>query len=214
MKYLLLLIPLVTHAQLYGRAGGSLAGFATSVSNGYHTSTDDKLSYHAGLGYQQSLTRRLALVPEIQYADERMTIRRSSDYDASFGALYSSRFSYLNIPVLLRLTWGRLYAEAGPQASLLVGGHEMGTVHVNQTIIYPSHDVTDPRIGYRRFDAGASVGVGAWFSARLGVNARLYQGLLSLTHDAGANTAHLYRQSFQASLTYQLATTPGSNLYR
>lgn len=203
-----LLLANAAHAQLGLRGGGNFSGFATSTNNGYRTMTNNKLSYQAGLFYKQSLTQHLFLVPEIQYSNEQMTIRRSSDYDASFSAIYVSNFSYLNVPVLFRVTWGSIYVEAGPQAGILVGGHETGTINVNQTTLHIDHDATDPYTSYRRFDIGPALGIGVVLPGGVGLNLRAYQGLISLTHDSKANIAHLYRQSLQASFTYQLTNRP------
>lgn len=215
MKYwLLFILPICllltssAYAQLGLKVGGNLSGFTTSTNNGYRTSTDDKLSYQVGIFYNQSLTKRLSLIPEVQYSSERMTVRRASDYDASFSAIYASNFYYLNIPVILRITWSNFYFEAGPQAGILVGGHEIGTINVNQVAIHVDHDATDPYTGYQRFDIGPILGVGIVLPSGIGLNLRAYQGVLSLTHDSKANIAHLYRQSLQASLTYQLTSRP------
>ena len=202
-----LLTPIV-HAQAGLRVGGNLAGFTTSTNNGYHTSTTNHLSYQASLYYKQPLTQCLSLVPEIQYSDERMTINRSFDYDPSFRAVYLSHFAYVNVPLMLRLTWGRVYAEVGPQAGVLVGGHETGMIFINQVTLHINRDVVGSTVSYRRFDVGSSLGVGVRLPGRVGLNLRAYQGLVSLTHDSGANLAHLYRQSLQGSLTYQLFAYP------
>lgn len=212
LHFFLLPLPLLftysAHAQLGIRVGGNFSGFITSTNNGYHTSTDNKLSYQAGFFYEKSITQRLSLVPEVQYSSERMTIRRSSEYDATFSAIYTSDFSYLNVPIILRATWGNIYVEAGPQAGILVGGHETGIINVNQTTLHIDHDATDPYTDYRHFDIGPALGIGATLPSGIGLNLRAYQGLLSLTHDSKANIAHLYRQSLQVSLTYRLTSKP------
>jgi hypothetical protein len=192
------------HAQLGVRAGGNLAGFTTSTNNGVRTSTGSQPGYQMALFYQQPLTRHLSLVPEVQYSDERLTMNRSSLYGATYHATYRARYKYLSVPVLLRATWGRVYGEVGPQIGVMVGGREVGEVSIGQTSFEVNRATTDPNQGYRRVDAGPCLGVGVQLLAGLGLNVRAYQGLASLTHDGGANIAHLYRRSLQASLIYQL----------
>lgn len=199
-----LLLAGTANAQFGLRVGGNFSGFITSTNNGYRTSTDDKLSYQFGIFYKQQLTQRLSFTPELQYSNEQMTITRSFVSDATFHAVYASNFTYVNVPLLLRATWGRAYVEVGPQAGMLVGGHETGTVNVNQTTLHIDHDATDPTIGYRRFDVGPSLGAGFLLSKSVGLNVRAYQGVVSLTHDSKANIAHLYRQSLQVSLVFQV----------
>ena len=190
-------------AQLGLKIGSNLSGFSASTSNGYRTSTDDKLTYQVGVFYKKPLTKRLYIVPELQYANEEMVIRQTSDYDASFSAIYAANFLYLNAPFLLRANLNIFYFEVGPQAGILLGGHETGTININQTTLHINRSVIDYITGYRHFDVGPALGIGITLPSGVGLNLRAYQGLVSLTHDAKANIAHLYRQSFQASLIYQ-----------
>lgn len=202
-----LLLVSTSYAQIGLRAGGLLAGFASSTSNSFHTSTQNKLSYAAGLYYHQQLTKRLSIVPEVLYSKGRMTINRSNNTMlGGFKAAYKATFAYVDVPVLLRVGVGRaFYVEAGPQVGRLVGGHQSGTVQNGTTTYEVNYKVTDSNAGYRRFDAGPCLGVGFVLPAGLGLNVRAYQGLVSLTQDGAANIAHLYRQSLQAALTYQLS---------
>jgi len=107
------------------------------------------------------------------------------------------------------VTFGPVYVEAGPQASLLLGGRQTGS-----EIIYSwqsptttgyaiDQDVTEHN---RRFDIGPCLGVGLKLPAGLGVSVRAYQGLVTLNEERSAADGKFKRQSLQASLTYQLAT--------
>jgi hypothetical protein len=207
-RFLLLLTPCclllatTAHAQLGLRAGANLAGFNTSTNNGYRTSTGSLLGYQAGVFYQLPLSKRLSLVPEVQFSQERMTLTRFQLYvvSASLQGDYRERLSYLNVPVLLRYTIGPVYVEAGAQGGFLLGGRETGNVTFGS-----SYSVDREVVGrYRRYDVGPSVGVGLKLPAGVGLSVRAYQGLVSLTQDGEANVAHLYRRSVQASLTFQL----------
>ncbi|MGI4873852.1 MAG: outer membrane beta-barrel protein [Janthinobacterium lividum] len=156
------------------------------------------------------LTKRLSLVPELQYSRERLllTQRNVSMGDVLFTDAYHTRLDYLNVPVLSRLTLGKLYLEAGFQASLLLGGQQTGTQTTSiwgmgyQTYIKGidrnfSND-------YRRVDAGACLGVGLQLPTGLGLGLRAYQSLLPLARDPATTHGDLHRQAWQFSLTYQV----------
>jgi hypothetical protein len=215
-----LLLATSAHAQLGLRAGGNLSGQITNplqhLSGGNSLSTSSQLGYQLGITYRLPLSRHWALVPELQFSREReLASIRGYDPTLSSQADYRLNLSYLNAPVLLRLVLGPVYLEAGPQASLLVGGRGQGTL----TYSGPGASVItyDPVIDqaaterYQRFDAGACVGVGMQLPAGLGLSVRAYQGLITMDRaysyqveaiPGSSNKA--YRQTVQASLTYQL----------
>jgi hypothetical protein len=212
VKQFLLLISSLTfagtaHAQAGLRAGGSLSGYRHDTNNNFHTSTDARLGYQVGVFYQLPLTKRLSLVPEVQYSDERTTVTKTNDvtFEGGYSSTFRSRLSYLSVPILLRATFGPVYVEAGVQGSRLLGGHENGSV-TSGGVVGPTTYGIDREVTYRyrRYDVGPSAGIGVKLPAGLGVSVRAYQGLVSLSHDGEANYGHLYRQSLQASLTYQL----------
>jgi len=109
-----------------------------------------------------------------------------------------------NVPVLLRLTLGPVYLEAGPQASILLGGRETGYTSIAGpgAGMLTSTDRALPNY-YQRFDVGPSAGVGVQLPGGLGLNVRTYQGLISVNGDGGG-IGNFHRQTVQASLTFQL----------
>lgn len=218
MKYFLLLggsllLASAAHAQVGLRAGGNLAGYATRTDNSFRVSTGSQLGYQAGIFYRLPLGKHLSLVPEVQFSVERKHVTRSlasSNTDSPLDLSYTSRVDYVNVPLLLRFSLGRAYVELGAQGGYLVGGHEAGTLTstsaaAGSATYSINRDVT---YRYRRFDVGPTAGVGVVLPAGLGLSVRAYQGLVSLTHDSEASTGHLYRQTVQASLTYQLPGRP------
>lgn len=161
------------------------------------------------------LTKRLSLLPEVQYSRERVQL---TTYDNNFAILeYFGRtdsrltMSYLNLPVLLRATFGPVYVEAGPQGSVLLGGREEGT-NTTSFLAMPTPIATadiDRSLpgSLHRFDVGPCVGVK--LPTGLGVSLRAYQGLVSLTPGDDATQLYpyqgsLHRQTLQACLTYQV----------
>lgn len=199
-----LLMAGTAQAQIGLRVGGNLAGYRANTNNYFRNTTSSDLGGQVGVFYQLSLSKHVALVPEVQYSLERFT-RTTANELMAYDAYYHTRLSYLNVPVLLRATFGPLYVEAGAQAGFLVGGRETGQSRFGGAATFPegTREVVNH---YQRFDVGPSVGVGARLPRGLGLNVRAYQGVISLTQDSEASSGHFYRQHVQASLTYQLST--------
>jgi len=215
-----LLLATSAHAQLGLRAGGNLSGQITSpfqhLLGGNSLQTNSHLGYQLGVTYLLPMSRHWAVVPELQFSRERESASISSySPTLSSQADYRLNLSYLNVPVLLRLTLGPVYLEAGPQASLLVGGRGQGTLSYSgpgaAAITY------DPLIDqaaterYQRFDAGACVDIGVQLPAGLGLSVRTYQGLVAMDRQVSyspevipGSSSKAYRQTLQGSLTYQL----------
>jgi hypothetical protein len=216
MKYFLLLltsglaITSAAHAQIGVRLGGNLAKFHTTEGQSPSTSSTSgvRAGYQVGITYQLPLTTRLSLVPEVQYSHERLTLTQINFNNyPGFETGTQLRLEYLNVPVLVRATFGRVYIEGGLQASLLLGGDEIGTRFVkggrgSSPVPYEIKQTVAKT--YRRFDGGPCVGLGVKLLAGLGASVRAYQGLQVLNRDNSDYEGSFRRQALQASLTYQL----------
>jgi hypothetical protein len=208
-------------AQFGLRAGGNSSRFPEVGSGRANpgvvyagAQSSSKLGYQLGVYYAQKLSPRLSLVPEVQLSREQVQVTafNHSLPDALYDSDYTVHTTYLNVPVLLRWKLGPVYVEAGPQASLLLGGREIGTVAVTSVGWGGYREDFDQKATdrYRRFDVGPCLGVGVQLPAGLGLSLRAYQGLLALTsatevtYQTGTYVSGQRRQSVQASLTYQL----------
>lgn len=212
----LLLSPLA-HAQFGLRAGGTLTHLTAknpdfSISQTTAT-TDNKLGYQAGAYYQVKLGKHFSVVPEVQFSREMADLHayRSNAADAGYHGDYRLRLNYINLPLLGRVKFGPAYLEVGPQVSLLVGGSEKGTDVFEGWVAPIAQEVNrNATSRYRRFDVGPCVGVGVQLPAGFGVNVRGFQGLVSsarhpTTDPFSYHQGRIFRQTLQASLTYQLA---------
>ena len=213
-----LLVASLAHAQVGVRAGTNLLNLNSSPTDGSSFSASSRFGYQAGIYYQQPLTKRLALVPEVQFSRERSQVAVDNYRNAGNYYLSSYRLglSYLNVPVLLRYTLGRVHIDAGPQASWLLGGQGTGQgsylvggdVRGDFTINQAAAD------RFRRFHLGACVGIGVSLPAGLGLDVRASQSFTSVRRNTYWQVSsaiplpdeNIYRQTIQASLTYQLAS--------
>jgi hypothetical protein len=208
------------HAQLGLRVGGNATGVTSErILSDEGTVYRSRIGYQVGVFYAQALTKRLSLVPEVQFSRERQAVYIDGGSPSlRYHSNYDLRLSYVNVPILLRVALGPVYLEAGPQVSLLVGGSGKGSTSSTDFqgvgAYFDIDQVATDR--YRRFDAGPCLGVGIKLLARLGLSLRAYQSLVARSPDnyqystnqispipytAGAQ----HRQMLQASLTYQLS---------
>lgn len=206
-----LLITGTAHAQLGLRLGGNVTKLHTTNGTNFYSNSSAKLGYQVGLTYQVPLTKWLALVPEVQFSQEQLTMHQDSYAiaDVAFGADSRQHLRYLSVPVLVRASLGPLYVEAGPQVGMLLGGSLVGTSYTYSgwTGSSTSYDFDEAATDhYRRFDAGPCVGVGVTLPAGLGLSVRAYRGLVTLNNERSGFDGKYQRQSLQASLTYQLPT--------
>jgi hypothetical protein len=207
-----LLLASPAYAQFGLRAGANTLDFYLTDVRVFTPSTSSRLSYQAGIYYQVPLSKRLTLVPEVQYSRERLTYTQTN-YSRSYylpapDRQYALWLSYLNVPVLLRVTVGRVYLEAGPQTSMLLGGRQEGFTRVRDVVTgtLTSTTIDGPVTArFRHFDVGPCLGLGVNLPAGVGVSLRAYQGMVSLTQgseEAEAGSAR--RQTVQVALTYQV----------
>jgi hypothetical protein len=204
-----LLVASAAQAQIGVRLGGSVARFGTGEGQVVRSTSKAQAGYQVGVTYQLPLTDRLSLVPEVQYSRERLQLEQTSFAisDASFKANTQLNMHYLNVPVLVRATFGPVYVEAGPQASLLLGGRQTGTSFVSGWGSTQAYTIDQALTqDSRRFDVGPCVGLGVQLPAGLGANVRLYQGLVAVNDQRASAEGSYRRQSLQAALTYALPT--------
>lgn len=199
-----------TYAQGGLSAGVTVTDLAVGPNRSSQSaSATSKPGYYVGAYYQFALGKRFSVVPEVQYSHEQ-TDFASTIYNGStdFAGVYQLNFNYLTFPILLRMALGkRAYVEAGPQASLLVGGRQAGTDYFHSPASSSSQPVDRAIVGqYRRLDAGPCLSVGAAVGRGFGLSLRAYQGLVSLTPDPTPSySGHLLRQLLQGTVTYQPA---------
>ncbi|HEX8348516.1 MAG TPA: porin family protein, partial [Hymenobacter sp.] len=206
-----LLLACAAHAQFGIRAGGNVATLSTKTNSQYQrASASNRTGYQVGVFYEKKLTDRLSLVPEVQFSRQRVNleVEDSGIADAGYYANYRLRLSYLNVPVLLRATFGKFYLEAGPQFGIQLAAHETGDESIGT--IAGSYESSFDRAAtdhYRRVDLGLSVGAGVKLPAGFGFGVRAHTGLLSLTPAFPQRPGYygnLKNQVVQASMSYQL----------
>jgi hypothetical protein len=195
-------------------AGASFTTLAPGSDNGLHRATaKGQTGLQAGLFYQFQLTKRLAVVPVLQVSRQHIELIAETYgvADGGYLGIYRLGLTYLSVPVRVRATLGKFYLEAGPQVGLLLGARETGKEY--GSTIAGGYQREFDRLStdrYRRFDAGATAGVGCQLPAGFGLAVQAYAGGLSITHIPQSTTyaGPLYNRVVQAAVTYQLPARP------
>ena len=215
MKKLLLLgagvlLAGAAHAQLGLRAGANYATLSTKTGDYNRTGADGRVGYQVGVFYEKKLNEHFSVVPEVQFSHQRTYLEVDSYViaDANYSARYQLTLNYLNVPVLLRANYGRLYLEAGPQASILQSARETGSELIGGLAGSYRRGFNQRRAtdSYRRFDVSVVAGVGLKLPAGFGVGLRVSTGLLSLERapQYAIDPVSLKNQVVQAAVSYQL----------
>ena len=215
MKKLLLLgagilLAGAAHAQLGLRAGANYATLATKAGDYNTADADGRVGYQVGVFYEKKLNARFSVVPEVQFSHQRtyLEVDAHGIPDANYSARYKLALNYLNVPVLLRANYGRLYLEAGPQASILQSASETGSELIGGLAGSYRRDFDQRRAtdSYRRFDVGVAAGIGLKLPAGFEVGLRASTGLLSIARapQYDINPINLKNQVVQAAVSYQL----------
>jgi hypothetical protein len=212
-KYLLTLaglLPLAAQAQFGVRAGVHSTQWSSSGrSYSHYADTRQHLGYQVGVNYQLPLVGHLSLLPELNYKYDNFELSASSYAYNGYGQVSQLKLSTLTLPVMERVTFGPVYAEVGPQLSLLIGGRETGRAFASPTSPTMTEIDRPATERYRRLDVGICAGVGVQLPMGLGLNLRFVQGIRSLAKDADYGNAYGYdgemrSKSVQASLTYRI----------
>ena len=164
-----------------------------------------KTFYHVGLIFQGNIVGPLSIQPEIQYSQQGGNLKGTftggvTDYD--------TKLHYFTVPVLLKLTLGPVFVEAGPQFGFLVNATQNGEVQFGSASGSPAYGQADNQTvtdQYKRTDFSVAGGAGLKFG-NLTLGARLVAGLNDI-NDAknltGINDPRLKNRVFQVYAALQ-----------
>jgi hypothetical protein len=163
-----------------------------------------KTYFHAGVFYEQKLIGPLSIQPELLYSLQGSQLKGSSS-----PADYSTQLNYVQVPILLKATFGPLYVEAGPQFGYLVQANDDGTIQGRNSSGQPqfvSSNQTSTS-NYKRGDFALCAGLGLKLGPIVRVGGRFVAGLNDI-NDAqylvGVNDPRLQNRVFQFYAAFQL----------
>ncbi|MBG8554349.1 porin family protein [Hymenobacter guriensis] len=185
-----------------GLTAGMTAATVGGPRNANTPEPDGRLGARVGLTARLPLTAsgRLALQTELAYAGLGFHLKAASGNYVAF----RERLHYLQLPVLMQLRLSRLWLEAGPQVSYLLGhrwldgpGGLLGSPNI----------YTDNTEKFHRWDFSAVVGAGYQLTDKLGVGLRYAHGLTPVYQPVSADgtpPGRLRNRSLSLNLSYQL----------
>jgi len=152
----------------YGIKAG--INFAELLGEDAIPESDRKVGYSFGVYATYKLNTTLKIQPEIIWSLQGEKSEDKGRYD----------ISYLNIPVVLKWTEGKWYAEFGPQLGLL-------TVNTSKSI--PDElRLTE----FETFDFSVLAGVGFQIDEEFAIGVRYVQGLTNIVQDRDLRNSVIY----------------------
>jgi hypothetical protein len=196
----MLLLASQAHAQLGIKGGVNQAVLSGRVGE----DATYKTYFHAGIFYEAKLLGPLSIQPELLYSLQGSQLKGNSTITD-----YKTQLNYIQVPILVKLTFGPVYVEAGPQFGYLVSANEDGKVQVRNTsgnVAFRdvNQSATD---NYKRGDFALCAGVGLKLGSVVRVGGRFVAGLNDindLQYLQGVNDPKLQNRVFQFYAAFQM----------
>jgi hypothetical protein len=176
------------------KAGPNFASINTDASPGENYKS--RTGFHGGAFALIKLTK-IGIQPEIIFSQQGSEVQINSQN-------FESNFSYLNIPIMLKLyTVAGINIQAGPQFGFVTSAESPIADQLNPG----SYKVEDIKDKAKSSDIGASFGLGWDLPFGLTIDARYNMGLSKMfesDNQLPPGTSDAKNQVFQISLGYKL----------
>ncbi|MBO9681071.1 MAG: PorT family protein [Flavisolibacter sp.] len=137
----------------------------------------------AGISYQAGITSMFSVVPELYFAMKGGTLKQNNPLTEAKSTL---RINSVEMPVLARLHFNKLYLNAGPYAGYNVGGR----LKIDGTNTSPEATTRlsfgNSSADFKRWDAGFQAGAGYNFNLKqsiLTLDVRYGYGMVNISKD-------------------------------
>jgi len=196
----LLLVASQAHAQFGVKGGVNEAVLTGRVGE----DATYKTYFHAGVFYEAKLIGPLSIQPELLYSLQGAQLKGASTITN-----YTTKLNYIQVPILLKATFGPVYVEGGPQFGYLVQANEDGTVQVRNStgnVAFASANQTSTD-NYKRGEFALVAGVGVKLGPVVRVGGRFVAGLNdinNLQYLQGVNDPRLQNRVFQVYAAFQM----------
>jgi hypothetical protein len=170
------------------KGGPNFANINTSDAAGTYKS---RTGFHVGAFTLIKLTK-IGIQPELIFSQQGSKFKYSGSPDLE------SNFSYINIPVIIKLyTIAGINIQAGPQFGFLTSAKQEIPDPITQQVT--KEDVKD---AYKKSDVSVALGVGWDLPFGLTIDGRYNLGLSKINDEAGSSAAK--NQVWQVSVGYKL----------
>lgn len=186
---------LQVHAQHFGvKAGATFANFRGNDAENF----DRRLGYTFGGMYQHHFTQQIGLQTELLYTSKGA----KNEYRANNNFVEDKyRLNYIELPVMLHLTNGRIFADLGPQISFLTKARKITDIEPedgNSTTTVKASITDNPYA----LDYSLVAGIGYRAVNNFGVEARYAHGLKKIDDEGNSVGADRYNSTFYLMLSY------------
>lgn len=181
--YLDIKVNVVSTSLYYGESNSSLDEYKKSARG-----------IQAGIAFQAGITPGFSVVPELYFMRKGGILKVNNPFTNSESTL---RFNTIELPLLARFHFGKLYFNAGPSVAYNISGKQK----MNDQSVKLSFDNTSG--GFRRFDAGVQMGGGFEFpfkQKRIALDIRYVHGLTNMAHGA-----EMYNRALMISVNFSRA---------
>ncbi len=182
-----------------GQATESL-GTAIDATNGLVT-TSGRQGFYAGAFADVPLGENVSLRPAINYVQKGYSINGDLNIKGTqlgVNAKSQLQADYIEIPLLLKVNSGSLYAFAGPQVAYLAKANLRSTAGALGIALFNNN--LDVKEQFNEWDMSVTGGVGYNLSKAIAIQALYHYGLSKV--DAPKRCS-AYNQGYKIGLTYQ-----------
>jgi len=203
MKTILIILLLsASYLQAAGQHFGLKAGpaFATFIGDDAGN-YERRIGYSFGFMYQHHFTQQIGLQTELLYTSKGAKNEYRADnnfYEEKY------RLNYIEIPVMVHLTTGRVFADLGPQISFLAKARRITDIEPedgNSTTTVKTNFTDNPYA----IDYSLVAGVGYRAVNNIGLEVRYAHGLKRIDDEGNFVGADRYNSAFYLMLSYLIA---------
>ncbi len=172
--YLDIMVNMVTTNFNYGESDNALSDFKKSTRG-----------VQAGLSFQAGVTPSFSLVSELYYIRKGGTLKADNPMSHVESTI---KLNTIELPVMARYYFGRLYLNAGPSLAYNFDGH-LKTNEGSDKLLFNNSSA-----GYKRLDAGVQVGGGFVIPSkkkRVALDIRYVYGLTDISNSMDMRTRSL-----------------------
>lgn len=189
MKKLLLTLALAagvaSFSQAQGIKLGAKAGLNLSSLSGEDADgLESKIGLHFGGTANFGLSDMLSVQPELLFSMKGARFEEDNDFRYNF--------TYLDVPVLLKVNAGNLFFEAGPQIGFLLSAKSKG-----------DDDSNDIKDDLKTIDVGYAAGLGYQLDGGFNLGLRYNGGLSKVSEGSDDDLAEIRNSVFQLYVGYQ-----------
>jgi hypothetical protein len=205
------------------KAGISISNVSTSSIESGFISIKPKstIGFTGGIGINFPINDKFSVQPELLFTQKGSRIKQETSFSifgssAFFKADAKATISYLEIPVLAKVTFGddlKYYINAGPSVSIGLGGKYSYEFTVSDgsnppetekdsgSIKFGESSDPDQSIGYikKRVDIGIQIGGGVIIAQKLIIDLRYGMGFTNINSDS-SDSGKAQNRSFQITV--------------